>query len=153
MRRAVLSVEVIVEVSQVRRQLLAAFEAARRETQARRERAIEARDAYDRFLRQVAVPLVRSLATVLVAERLPFRASTPAGGVRLASDNARDDSLEIFLDTDSDPPHAALRVSRSRGSRLLTDERAIKPDASPDTITEQELLDVLLSSLQPWLER
>jgi hypothetical protein len=33
------------------------------------------------------------------------------------------------------------------------DERPIKPDASPDALSEEDVLAFLLNGLEPWLER
>ena len=45
------------------------------------------------------------------------------------------------------------RISRTRGSRTMNDERPLKDGASPDQITEADVLDFWLDVLEPWLER
>lgn len=141
------------EVSHVRRHLKAAIDASRRRAQQRRERASEAERAYETFLNGVATPLTRQVANALKAEGYSFSVFTPAGGLRLASDTARDDFIDFALDTSGDQPEVVARVSYSRGSRTLDEERTLKRGASPEAITEDEVLEFLLGALEPWLER
>lgn len=139
------------EVSQVRRRLQAAIEEARRAARGRRERVADAQRGYEAFLADVAVPITRMLANTLKAEGYAFTVATPSGGVRLASDSARDDVIEILLDTGVDPPEAAARISYGRGSRTIAEERPIKPGAAPQEIGEDEFLEFMVGALTPWL--
>ena len=141
------------EVSDVRRRLTAAIERARRSAQQRRERSAEVQRAYEAFLTDVAIPVTRMVASALKADGYPFTVATPGGGVRLVSDKARDDSIEIALDTTADPPEVIGRTSYARGSRTVATERPVKPGASPQSISENEFLEFLISELTPWLER
>lgn len=141
------------EVSLVRRRLSAAIEAARSREQRRRQRAADAERAWAPFLEHVATPLVRQVAGALKAEGYAFTVFTPAHGLRLASDRGRDDFIEIGLDTSADPPEVVARISRTRGSRILEEERAVKPGTPPGELSEEDLLACLTSALEPWLER
>ncbi len=141
------------EVSIVRKELTLAIERARRGTQEHRERVAQTESAYEAFLENVATPVIRQLAMALNAERLPFTVSTPGGSVRLSSDNRRDDFIELRLDTTSDPPEVVGHIRRSRGSRTLTEEPALKPGASPQAISDEDVLNFFLKALEPWLER
>lgn len=141
------------EVSHVRRRLTAAMEQARRAAQQRRERSSESQRAYEAFLTDVAVPVARMMASALKADGYPFTVATPGGGVRLASDKGRDDYIDIALDTAADPPEVVGRISYSRGSRTIAEERPVKRGASPGAITEDDFLDFLIAALGPWLER
>jgi hypothetical protein len=87
------------------------------------------------------------------AEGYSFTVFTPGNGLRLASDRGRDDYIELALDTTGDRPEVMARVSQQRGSRTLDEEMPVKRGASPADISEDELLDFLLSALEPWLER
>jgi hypothetical protein len=142
-----------VEVSFVRNKLKLALDRARRGSQDRRQRVAETDRAYTAFLNDVAVPVFRMLAMALKAEGLPFTVSTPGQSVRLSSDNARDDYIELVLDTSADPPEVTGRISRGRGSRTLTEELPVKAGASPDAIQDEDVLTFLLTALEPWLER
>jgi len=142
-----------VEVSDVRRRVTAAIERAKRTAQERRARVAAAEKSYEQFLHDVAVPIVRMIASALKAEGILFTVSTPGGGVRLSSDKTRNDFVEIGFDAASDPPQVVAGVSRVRGSRTLTDEQPIKPGAMPDAITDQDVLDFLMTAIEPWLQR
>ncbi len=141
------------EVSQVRRRLKAAIDASRQRAHTRRQRAAEAERTYATFLADVATPVTRQVANALKAEGYAFSVFTPGGGLRLASDTARDDFIEFLLDSADDRPQVTARVSHSRGSRTLDEERPIKAGAAPDTLTEDDVLEFLLGALEPWLER
>jgi hypothetical protein len=142
-----------VDVSHVRKRVQAAMAAARERAQRRRLRASEAETAYDGFLTQVATPLARQIVNALQAEGYAFTLSTPERGLRLALDRGRDDFIELALETDADEPTVIGRIRRTRGSRTIEEERPIKRGASPDQVSDQDLLDFFESALQPWLER
>jgi hypothetical protein len=141
------------EISDVRRQLKAAMDRARERVQQRRQRTAEAEAAYARFLDTIATPVARQVANALKAEGYAFTLFTPGGGLRLASDRSRDDYVELALDTDGDRPQVVARISRTRGSRTLDEERPLEHGASPDAISEEAFLAFLLDALEPWLER
>ena len=141
------------EVSHVRRRLQAAMTTARDRAQRRRQLAADAETAYDSFLSTVATPLVKQIANALQAEGYAFTLSTPGRGLRLALDRGRDDFIELALETDADEPTVIGRIRRTRGSRTIEEERPVKRGASPDQVSEQDLLDFFESALLPWLER
>jgi len=151
--RCVVITENTLEVSLVRKRLKTTIDAARQRAQTNRQRATEAERAYAAFLTEVATPVTRQVANALKAEGYQFTVFTPGGGLRLASDTARDDFIEVALDTSGDRPQVVGRVSHSRGSRTLDEERPVKPGASPDAISEDDVLEFLLTALEPWLER
>ncbi len=93
------------------------------------------------------------MATALKAEGYPFTVAAPSGGLRLASDHGRDDYIEFLLDTAGEEPQVLGRVSRSRGSRTLTNERPVKPGTPPDALTDEDVAAFLAEALEPWLER
>ncbi len=141
------------EIAQVRKQVSDAIQAAKRTAAARRQLAHEAQDAYEHFLADVATPLVRQVANVLKAEGYAFLVHTPSGGLRLVSERSRDDHIEFALDTEASPPQVVALISRARGGRVVTDERAVKPGSAPSEISEQDLLAFVVDVLTPWVER
>lgn len=141
------------EVSQVRKRLKSAIDAARERASRRRERMAEAQRAFDTFLSEVATPVARQLANAMKSEGYSFTVFTPGNGLRLASDRSRDDFIDLELDTTGDKPEVMARVSQQRGSRTRDEEIPVKRGAAPAEISEDELLDFLLSALEPWLER
>ena len=126
---------------------------ARERAKQKRDQAATAEGAYDSFLANVAVPLARQVAGSLKAEGYAFTVSTPGRGLRLALDRGQDDFVELALDGEAEPPTVTGRIRRTRGSRTLEEERPIKPGASPDQLSEDEVLEFLVSALEPWLER
>jgi hypothetical protein len=127
--------------------------AAKQRAQTRRQRVADAEQAYAAFLENVATPVTRQLANALKAEGHAFTVFTPSNGLRLASDRGRDDFVEFSLDTGASPPQVMARISQRRGSRMVDEERPLKPGATPDAVTEDDVLDFLLHALEPWLER
>ena len=139
------------EVSHVRNRLRLAIESSRDRSQKRRRQVADAERAYASFMEDTATPVMRMLANALKAEGYAFTLFTPGSGVRLASDRGREDYIELVLDSASAPPQVVARISRTRGSRTLDEERPINGGASPDSITQDELLTFLLDALEPWL--
>ena len=142
-----------VEVALVRKRLLTAISAARERATQRREQTAQAEAAYEAFLQRVATPVTKLVANALKSENYAFTVFTPRGGLRLASDRQRDDYIEFALDTTVHPPQVAGRISLTRGSRTLTDERPVKQGVAPDALSEDDVLGFLLDALGPWLER
>lgn len=137
--------------AQLRKRIKVAIEAARRAAATRRERSAAASRDYETFLETRAVPAFRSIANVLRSEGLPFEVMTPSGGVRLVSDKNRDDALELELDSTLDPPQPLLSVVQARGSRVLRTERLVKDGAEINDISEDDVIDLLIEQLKPWL--
>lgn len=141
------------EVSEIRRRLRAAIEAAREAAAGRRTRADQAARDYETFLSERAVPVFHQFAGVLTAEGHPFKVFTPAGAVRLASDHAPDDFIELSLDTSTDPPEALARVSRGRGRRMTTHERPVAGRTQIPFLTEEHVLEMLLEEVPGFFHR
>lgn len=139
------------DVAIVRKRVRAAIEQARRDQAERRGRVGEAQKAYDAFLDQAAIPVFRMIANVLKSEGLHFEVMTPAGGVRLQSERQRDDAIEMELDTSADPPQPLVTVTRARGSRVIQSDRSIKGSNPLVQLTEDDVIDMLLEELRPWL--
>ena len=141
------------EVGEVRKRLLSTIAAARQRTQQQRQRTADAEKAFAVFLEAVATPVTRQLAAALKAEGHSFTVFTPGDGLRLASDRGRDDFIEFALDSRSNPPQVIGRISHSRGSRTMDEEKPIKAATPPEALSEEDVLDFLLHALEPWLER
>jgi hypothetical protein len=141
------------EISFVRKQLKHAIDQARERAQQRRQRTSEAERTYETFLQDVATPVTRQVANALKSEGYAFTVFTPGGGLRLASDRSRDDYVDVGLDTSGDRPQVIARISQTRGSRTLEDERPLKRGAAPGEITEADVLEFWVDVLEPWLER
>jgi hypothetical protein len=142
-----------VEISTVRRRIQSAITTARDRAKQRRQKSSEAEQAFERFLDNVAVPLARQIANALKAEGYSFTVSTPGRGLRLALDSGRDDFIELALATNTDQPHVLGRIRRTRGSRTIDEERAVKPGSEPQDLSEDDLLEFFVRALEPWLDR
>jgi hypothetical protein len=140
------------ETSTVRRRVLEAIDRAKRSAAERRARNDDAARYYETFLQTVAIPLTRQLAGALRASGYPFTVSTPAGGVRLVSDKASQDFIELSLDTSGDQPTVVGHTNRARGRRIIESEEPVGT-GSIDQLSETELLDFLIAALGPFLER
>ena len=138
------------ETSDVRKRLNQTIERAKRNAAERRARADEAARAFEIFLSTIAVPLFRQVANILRSDGYLFSVSTPSGSVRLMSDRAAEDFIELFLDTLDVRPHVVGHSSRSRGRRVLVSERAI---GEPGALTEEAVLAFLLKELEAFVER
>jgi hypothetical protein len=141
------------DIPEVRRRVRAAIDQARRDAAGRRERSDAATRAYDQFLAARAVPTFNTMAAALVAEGHRFKVFTPAGSVRLASERSPDDYIELTLDASEDPPIVLGRTSQSRGRRAVTKERPVRDGAAPDTITDEDVADFVLSEVTALIER
>jgi hypothetical protein len=140
------------DVPEVRRQVRAAIDNARRDAAGRRERADAAARDYDAFLHGVAVPLFHQIASALVAEGHRFKVFTPAGSVTLASERSPEDHIELSLDTSTDPPVVIGRTTSGRGRRSQTSERPVREAAAITELTEPQLLEFVIEELAPLLK-
>jgi hypothetical protein len=138
------------EISTVRRRLTETIERAKKQAAERRERSDRASRDFDVFLQKIGVPLLRQVANALKAEGYAFTVFTPSGSVRLMSDRSSSDYIELTLDTSENPPSVMGRVSRTRGQRVLDAEHAV---GTPETLTEDQLLEFLLKELEAFVER
>ena len=139
------------DVAVVRKRVRTAIEQARRDQAERRGRAAEARAQYESFLQNDAVPVFRMIANVLKSEGLHFEVMTPADGVRLQSERNRDDAIEMELDISADPPQPLVTITRVRGSRVVQSDRSIKGSNPLVQLTADDVVEMLLEELRPWL--
>jgi hypothetical protein len=141
------------EISDVRRRVLETIERARRAAADRRTRADLAAREYAVFLERSATPTFRQVANVLRAEGRAWSVATPSGCVRLSSDHSARDYIEVSLDTSGDVPTVVGHTSRSRGGRVLETERPIGQGTPVGELTDGDVLDFLMSALEPFVER
>ena len=135
----------------VRKRVKVAIDQSRRDQAERRTRAAESAKAYEIFLQSAAIPAFRMVANILKSEGLNFEVMTPAGGVRLQSERQRDDAIAVELDGGADPPEVLVTITRSRGSRIVQHERPIKGSTPLPQLVEDDVIEMLLDELRPWL--
>jgi hypothetical protein len=141
------------DISDVRRRLRGAIEAARREAAERREHVDAAERDYETFLTERAIPVFHDFANALSGEGHAFKVYTPARSVKLASDRSAGEFIELELDTSEAPPQVIGRASRGRGRRMVTSERPVRSRAAIAELTEEDVLEYLLSEIGPFIER
>jgi hypothetical protein len=140
------------ETSDVRRRLNETIERAKRTAAKRRARADEAARDYALFLDQVAVPIFRQVAGALRASGYPFGVITPGGSVRLTSEKAAEDYIELSLDTTGDEPVVMGHSRRSRGRRVIESERPIG-SGPVGALADEHVLNFLMFELEPFVEK
>jgi hypothetical protein len=139
------------DVGLVRKRIRAEIDKVRRDQADRRARVAEATAAYEHFLHNAAIPVFRMFANILKAEGLNFEVMTPSGGVRLQYERQRDDAIEMELDTTADPPQPLVTTTRARGRRIVQSERTIKGSNPLAQLTEDDVIELLLDEMRPWL--
>ena len=138
------------EISLVRKRLTETIERAKKQAAERRSRGDQAARDFELFLQKVAVPLFRQVANALKADGYAFTVFTPTGSVRLMSDRAAEDFIELLLDTAGDRPQVIGHASRNWGRRVLESERAI---GEPGELTEEAVLEFVLKELEAFVDR
>ena len=141
------------EISEVRRRLLAAIDKARRVAEERRIRTDVASRDYQNFLEQRATPVFQQVAAALKAEGYTFKVFTPASSIRLASDRSPEEFIELSLDDTSNPPAVLGRTSRGRGRRMTSSERAVGEGKAIANLNEEDVLTFLLEEIVGLVER
>jgi len=142
------------DTGELRRQILHALDAARRDSVERRRTVDDATQAYQKFLSDVAAPLVKQAAGVLCAEKQRFVADTPAGSVRLSAEGAPHTFLEFQLDTTGARPHVIGRVSITRRREgVVVEERPIVPNKAVADLVEDDVARFLVSEIPKLLAR
>jgi hypothetical protein len=141
------------EIVQIRRLVQARLADIKRAAAERREKVAAAERAYGTFLASVATPTINAVAQSLSAEGYPYRVTTPGSAVRMSSDRSSRAYLEVRLDTAGAVPQLIAEVGRERGSRVFTDEHPICRGLSIDAVTDEQLLDELLTLMSEMIER
>lgn len=140
------------ETSEVRKRVLQVIDRAKRSAADRRARNDATVLHYERFLDDIAVPIFRQVAGALKASGYNFTVFTPGGSVRLMSDKAAEDYIELSLDTTGSLPAVVGRTSRVRRSRGVESERPIAVK-TVDALTDGDVLEFLIEELPPFVER
>jgi hypothetical protein len=136
------------DVSELRKRILRALDEARKEASTRRQAVDAAAKAYETFLSDVAVPVVRQAAQVLNATGESFGVHTPAGSVRLVSDKSAQTYVEFVLDTAASDGTVVGRVSLARGRQgVVVAERPVAPDKAVVDLTEEDVSAFLVAEV------
>lgn len=141
------------EVSDVRRRIRNAIDAARTRSAERRLRTDDAARAFDQFLDAVAVPAFHVVANALTGEGHRFNVTTPGRTARLSPERTSEDFIELALDTDRDRPGVVLRASRGRGRRMISTEHSLREDLPIGELAEDDVIAALIDEVIPFIER
>ena len=141
------------DTGDVRRRVRRTIDDARARARERRHEVAAAETDGDRILQAVAAPLFRKVALALKAEGYRFTVETPAGAVRLVSVGSGENAIELALDTTRDPPALMGRMAYVRGRRVLSDERIVAEHPALGDLAAENLLDFVLASLAPLVEK
>ena len=141
------------EVSDVRRRIRAAIEAARVRSAERRVRTDDASRAYDQFLETIAVPAFHGVASALTGEGQRFNVITPGRTARLSPERTSEDFIELALDTDRERPAVVIRSTRGRGRRAVSSERSLREDLPIGDLAEEDVITALIDEVIPFIER
>lgn len=141
------------EVSDVRRRIRAAIDAARLRAAERRTRSDAASGAYDAFLEATAVPAFHAVVSALTGEGHRFNVITPGRAVRMSPERSSEDFIELSLDTERETPAVVILTSRGRGRRAVNTERLLREGPGISEITDEDVVAALLEALLPFIER
>jgi hypothetical protein len=141
------------EISDVKRRVQETIDRAKRASAERRAQSDQAAKDYEAFLETIAIPIFRQVANVLRAQGYGFTVFTPGGSVRLMSDRAAEDYVELALESSGGRPAVVGHASHMRGRRVIESERPLTPTASAADLTEQDVLEFVLKELEPLVER
>lgn len=141
------------EVSDVRRRIRNAIDAARTRSAERRQRTDAASRAYDEFLEAIAVPAFHVVANALTGEGHRFNVVTPGRTARLSPERTSEDFIELALDTDRERPAVVIRASRGRGRRMTSTERSLREDLPIGELAEEDVIAALVEEVIPFIER
>ena len=67
----------------------------------------------------------------------------------MSSVSAKDDFIELLLDTGQDPPEVVARVSRGRGRRMVTSERPVRERTAVADLKEEDVVTLLVQEITP----
>ena len=106
----------------------------------RREQTAVAEVEGQQVMRQIVIPVMKTITSVLSAEGYRCSMSTPNESVRLSFDSPRDAYIEVVMNTANDPPTVIGRTGRTRGSRVLSNEYVIVSHPAIKQLTEEDLV-------------
>lgn len=141
------------EVSDVRKRVQQRLAELKRAAAAKRERTVQAGRDYPPFLSGIATPVFTAVAHSLTAEGHPYRVATPGDSVRLVSDRSSRTYVELRLETSGASPVVTVEISRERGHRIEADERQLCDGSDIASLTEEDVLCVLVAALGDLIER
>ncbi len=142
----------MVEISEIQKRVRHMIDQSRRASKERRARIASETRAGEQALHRVVTPVFKAVAAALKAERHPFRVSTPVDAVRMSAESSGDNFIELVFDTTGAQSVLRGRVSRTRGRRLLVEEKVVSEGSQLGTLSDEDVLEYLLGALGPFVE-
>lgn len=142
----------MVEISEIQKRVRRMIDQSRRAAEERRARIASETRAGEQALHRVVAPVFKAVAAALKAERHPFRVSTPVDAVRMSAESSGDNFIELVFDTTGAQSVLRGRVSRTRGHRLLVEEKVVSEGSQLGTLSDEDVLEYLLGALGPFVE-
>jgi len=143
----------LLESGEIRRRLLRTIAQAKAGTSGRRERVDAAGLSGREVLVRLVVPLVKVVASVLVAESYRCSVSTPEGAVRLSFEPGGNNYIEFMLDTNIDPPALVGHTCLVRGNRVIEEEQIVAVHPSFSDLDDKDILLFVLRAVVPFVAR
>ncbi len=143
----------MLESGEIRRRLLRTIAQAKAGTSGRRERVDAAGLSGREVLVRLVVPLVKVVASVLVAESYRCSVSTPEGAVRLSFEPGGNNYIEFMLDTNIDPPALVGHTCLVRGNRVIEEEQIVAVHPSFSDLDDKDILLFVLRAVVPFVAR
>lgn len=114
----------------------------------------EAQRAYEQFLSNIAVPLLRQAQGILKAEAQLYTVHAPAGSAKLASDRSPQTFLEFVLESADSRPSVIGRTSRAKGrQRVVVEERPVATGKPVAGLTDEDVAAFLVAELPKLVAR
>ena len=136
------------DVSDLRKRILRALDEARLDVASKRNEKDAARQAFDQFLENTVVPLLKQAQAILKAERVMFTVHAPAGGAKLVSDSSPQNFLEFTFESSGALPMVIGRTSRERGrQRVIVDEQPISTTKAVADLTDEDVAAFLVTEI------
>ena len=136
------------DVSDLRKRIIHALDAARKDATDRRQTVDDARVAFETFLERIAGPLFKQAATVLRGEGHDFTLHTPADSVRLVPDRSPQEFIEVELHVSGGTPQVIGRTQLLRGGKdPLVEERPLAPGKPISDLTENDVTAFLVKEI------
>jgi hypothetical protein len=136
------------DVSELRKRIIHALDAAQKDAAARRTEVDAARQAWGDLHAGVIVPLLRQAQSVLKAERKMFTVHAPADLARLVSDAAPQTFLEFTLEVSGNSAQVIGRRSVAQGGkRVDVEERAVAPGKPVQDLKDEDFAAFIVAEI------
>jgi hypothetical protein len=143
----------MIDTGEIRKRLRLTIDRTRKAAAAQRAESDAAAGSFAPFVERTAAPVFRGLVQALRSEGYLFSLETPADAIRITSDRSAGDYIEITVDANRRPVALVARTAYTRGRRSFEQEHLVREGADFDAVTDEQLLELMLTLLEPFVER